>query len=149
MTRIIYLFSENGFTGLGFPSSMNGPKITVTGGLEDDQDGDGESEYFGFLGLNNPNDQTSNGLVLALTGTFTDTATNEEGHQFSWEIRENTVIGVDYDVQLSTDLDGFVTGIPGTDFTIEASDSLGNGLDRINIRVLTDAERQFLRLISP
>ena len=122
----------------------------VVGGLSDDQDGDGQVEFFEYLGRSDPNNGASTGVNLAAAGVVTDPDNPAEvtGVLFSWVVRDTAVIGEDYGLQLSDDLVTFETMVAGIDYTMQPTEPAGEGLSRITILVNDDNPRCFLRLQS-
>ncbi|MDP4625270.1 MAG: PQQ-dependent sugar dehydrogenase [Akkermansiaceae bacterium] len=115
-----------------------------------DFDQDGFNELLEFWADSDPSDTLSKGLTITPSGVVSDPG--EEGYLFEWTIRSELVIGTDYIVQGSDDLN-FTNLTAGVDFTVMPTTPVENpgGADLIlvKVKVPTTASRYFLRLHNP
>ncbi|MGJ8643470.1 MAG: PQQ-dependent sugar dehydrogenase [Luteolibacter sp.] len=115
-----------------------------------DFDKDGFNELLEFWADSDPSDALSKGLVISPSGVVSDPG--EEGYLFEWTIRSELVIGTDYVVEGSEDLN-FANLTAGSDFTVMPTTPVENpgGADLIlvTVKVPTTAGKYFLRLRNP
>ena len=136
-----------GLEGFDLWAQNNG----VTGGLVDDQDGDGTVEFFEYLSNTNPNDSSSNGMIISPTGTYYGTGENAqlEGVIFSWIVTDDATLGTDYIAQMSTDAAQFETMQEGVHYTTDTITPGADGTQLVSIRVPLDVSLKLIRLSSP
>lgn len=112
-----------------------------------DSDGDGVADFFEYLCGSDPN--------LAGDGNFRVSAGPLEGRVcFDWAVSEGFVLGIDYIVEVSTDLsnpDGWGP-LPGEHCTLQTSSSEGMTIVDLEITEAYKAiygDHVFIRLVQP
>ena len=122
---------------------------SVKGGFEDDRDGDGVNAFTEFLALGDPTSADQVSLNLTPTGVLKDTVTQQPTQViFSWTVREDAVIGTDYEIELGSDFASFTQATHNSDYTLVNEESLGNGLKKLTITVPASNDTYFVRLTS-
>ena len=107
-----------------------------------DSDNDGMLDFFEYLYGSDPNNASSNGFKLTVSS-------NEDGTSivFNWEVLETLVLGQDYQVYISTDLDLWGQ-LPADDYSLTTTPAAGRS--RIELTLTADyGEKAFLKLVRP
>lgn len=107
-----------------------------------DSDGDGVLDFFEYLYGSIPNDASDGGFAFTAQP-------NAAGSQWvvEWTVQEGFVLGVDYTVQLSTDLSKW-DPLPVEHYSLNQSTS--NGKTRVELQLTHDYRPQvFLKLMRP
>ncbi|MGJ8673369.1 PQQ-dependent sugar dehydrogenase [Rubritalea sp.] len=114
-----------------------------------DFDLDGFNEILEYWADSDPTDPSSRGLVI--TPTAKDSTAGSEGYHFEWTILSSLVIGTDYKVQGSTDLN-FQDLELVTDFEVLSTEPVSNPggeeLSLIKVKVPSTEDKYFLRIRS-
>jgi len=142
LTKWIHRIGLDGFDAWAAANS-------VMGGIDDDQDNDGQVEYFEYLTQHDPNDAMSKGLSLSPVQAYTDTSDNSSGFEFSWIVKSDATLETDYLLHASADLASFTKLEPNTGYIVQSETDLGDGTKRVTVRIPDDTQECYLRLTSP